>query len=122
MKTSGHQNLTVDPNSVSSALASRSTFKKNAAKFKKDQKENYVGSSQNQLQTSNRNKKLDILNYTTGIDILQAYKLKYKDVTNNKPKQNFELKKNYTGSSLAESKSKTYWITIEPSLFEQKSS
>jgi hypothetical protein len=76
---------------------------KKTPKLKRDQKENTIGNLQ-QFQVSSRNKKLDRLNYMSGIDILQAYKLKYKECLNNKLKPNNELKKNCsTGLNLFES-------------------
>ncbi len=76
---------------------------KKTPKLKRDQKENTIGNLQ-QFQVSSRNKKLDRLNYMSGIDILQAYKLKYKECLNNRLKPNNELKKNCsTGLNLFES-------------------
>lgn len=91
-------NLIVD--SSTSGLGGPSTRAplKKTPKLKRDQKEN-----SQQFQTSSRNKKLDRLNYMGGIDILQAYKLKYKDNLINKLKPNNEQKRNPTVLGLYES-------------------
>jgi hypothetical protein len=96
------QNLNVDSSTSNLAGPSNRTPLKKIPKLKRDQKENTPGNSQ-QFQTSSRNKKLDRLNYMSGIDILHAYKLKYKDNLINKLKPNIEQKRNPTVLGLYES-------------------
>ena len=112
-ETSGQQNLTVDQNPCSSASINRNSgLKKSFNKLRKEHKEvfNSIGNQMDSQQTgTSRNKKLDRLNYTNGIDILQAYKLKYKA----KDAKQIEIKINTTSPELSEQ-------TLSKSILKEK--